>query len=108
MAGLKLSPGVMAVAGLSALALVGVWVWSRGGVKQAATSLGYAVGSGVVGAVDGAVGGTVQGIGELFGVPRTDTPEAMSICAKAKADGDTWAVSQHCPATDFLSWWWKK
>lgn len=102
------STGVM-IAGAVALAVVAAaWIYSRGGVKNAAVSFGSAVGSGAVGAADGFVGGTVQGIGEVFGVPRTDTPEAANKCAAAKAGGDTWAASQHCPAGDFLGWWWAK
>lgn len=102
------APGVM-VAGAVAVAVVAAaWIWSRGGVKNAAQSFGAAVGSGVVGAADGLIGGGVQGIGELFGVPRTDTPAGVSKCAEAKKAGDTWAASQHCPAGDFLGWWWDK
>jgi len=103
-----LSPGLI-VAGAVAVGLVAAaWIYSRGGVRSAAASLGVAVGSGAVAAADGVIGGTVQGIGEVFGVPRTDTPAAKSKCAAAKAANDTWAVSQNCPAGDFFTWWWEK
>lgn len=102
------SPGVMVAGGVALAVIAAAWIYSRGGVKNAAQSFGSAVGSGVVGAADGLIGGGVQGIGELFGVPRTDTPAGVSKCAAAKASGDTWAASQNCPAGDFLGWWWSK
>lgn len=51
------------------------------------------------GAVD-AAGGVVLGVGDAFGVPRTEPDK----CAAAKAAGDTWEASFACPAGDFIRW----
>jgi len=44
--------------------------------------------------------GAIEGVGEQFGIPRTDENK----CAAAKAAGDTWRASFDCPAGDFLKY----
>ena len=84
---------VLIVAGLGLLA-AGLFVWRRGGVSNAA----QAIGSGAVDAVQGVASGVVYGIGDTFGIPRTDESE----CARALREGRSWDASFACPAADFL------
>lgn len=81
------------VAGVAVLAM-GLFVWRRGGVSNAA----QAIGAGAVEAVQGAASGVVYGIGDAVGVPRTSESE----CAAALREGRTWDASFACPAADFL------
>lgn len=87
------SQSLAIVAGLGLLA-AGLFVWRRGGVSNAAQAIGGAA----VDAVQGAASGVVYGIGDAFGVPRTDETE----CARALREGRTWDASFACPAADFL------
>lgn len=64
----------------------------------------------LAGAVAGAVGvaadagaGAVLGIGDVFGVPRTDAAK----CAQAKADGSILMQSLYCTAGEFGSSMWQ-
>lgn len=81
------------VAGVAVLAL-GLFVWRKGGVSNAA----QAIGAGAVDAVQGAASGVVYGIGDAVGVPRT----SESACAAALREGRTWDASFACPAGDFV------
>jgi len=87
------------VAGAAALGLAW-WIWSKGGIANAAAS--------AAGAVADAAGqvatGTVLGIGDAVGVPRTSQTE----CEKAIAEGRTWDASFACPAGQFLGSVWDR
>ena len=94
---MKVSAAYLIAGGAVALALV--WAASRsGGVGGLAQSIGGAA----VDAVDGVVSGVVIGIGEQVGVPATSRTQ----CEIDKANGDTWAASFSCPASDFLRYVW--
>lgn len=82
------------IAGGAALAAV-LWLSTKGG-----KSAGEAIGTGAVNLVDGVLTGTVTGIGDVFGVPRTEP----TACEKAKAEGRTLDASFACPAGDFLKY----
>lgn len=57
----------------------------------------------IVGAIEGGVVGAAEGVGGIFGLPVT----SRSKCCEAVMAGDAWAVSAHCPASDYLAWaWW--
>lgn len=56
--------------------------------------------SGAVGVVDDAVGGLIQGVGAVFGVPKTDPTK----CAQAKASGSIMDSLTYCPAGEALSY----
>lgn len=65
----------------------------------------------LAGAVAGAVGvaadagaGVVLGVGDVFGLPRTDADK----CAQAKATGDLWGQSLYCTAGEFTSSMWQR
>lgn len=81
------------VGGLAVVAL-GLFVWRRGGVANAA----QAVGGAAVGAVTGAATGAVLGIGDAVGVPRT----SETGCQRAVREGRTWDASFACPAGTFI------
>lgn len=55
------------------------------------------VAAGAVGVVADAGSGLALGIGDAFGVPRTNAEK----CAAAKASGSLWDQSLYCPALDF-------
>lgn len=60
--------------------------------------------SGAVSAVAGLVPDAFIGASEgLLGVPDTRTAASVDACAAAKAAGDCWAASIHCPAADYFS-----
>lgn len=82
------------IAGAVAALGLGLYIWRKGSVSNAAQGLT----SGAVGAVGGAASGVVLGIGEAIGVPRTDE----SKCAAALREGRLWAASFECPASDFV------
>lgn len=53
--------------------------------------------------VAGVPGSLFQGASSgLLGIPRTDTPEAVSRCQQALAEGNDWEASFYCPAS---KWW---
>jgi hypothetical protein len=83
---------VVAVAALAAAAL---WY-----AKKKLTDAGGIAGAaaGAVGAAGDAVAGTAQGIGDLFGLPRTNAQK----CQDALAMGNTFDASVYCPAMDWL------
>lgn len=68
--------------------------------KGAAADAGEALGGAAVDLAGGVVAGAAEGIGDVFGVPRTD----MTECERAKAEGRTWDASFACPAGDFLGY----
>lgn len=82
--------GILALVGLAGLGLVGAWVWSKGGVANAAKALASAA--------DDAASGVVKGAGELVGIPDTNADE----CSRALAEGRTWDASFACPAGRFI------
>lgn len=93
---------------VKALAIGGV-VLVGGFVAYKAYSTAAAVGGTVVdaitaapgAAVDVAVGG-IEGIGSVFGIPKTST----SQCEQDLAAGRTWDASFSCPAGTFLGSLW--
>lgn len=87
---------VYLIAGGAVLAAL-VWAASRG-----AKQTGYEIGGAAIDLADGVISGSVVGIGELFGIPKTN----MSECERAKAEGRTWDASFACPAVDFLKYVW--
>lgn len=86
---------LMAAAGLGLIAVLFV--------LQKKSLLAGAV-AGAVGVAADAGAGVVLGVGDVFGVPRTDT----SKCAQAKADGDIWGQSLYCTAGEFTSSMWQR
>ncbi|HIV71363.1 MAG TPA: hypothetical protein H9903_10565 [Candidatus Aquabacterium excrementipullorum] len=80
----------MAAAGLGMVALL-VYLQKKNLLAGAA--------AGAVGAVADVGAGLALGIGDLFGVPRTDEAK----CAAAKASGSLWDQSMYCPALTFAS-----
>lgn len=83
--------GVAAVAGLGLAMYL---------ARKAPTVGGLASGlaSGAVDAVHGAAVGTVEGIGSVFGIPKT----SVSQCDADLAAGRTWDASFSCPAARFV------
>jgi hypothetical protein len=73
------------------VALVGFYVWKRGGIAGAA--------AGAVQAVGDAGAGAVIGAGQMVGIPATNADK----CGQDLAMGDYWAASFSCPASRFLS-----
>jgi hypothetical protein len=72
--------------------------------KRAGQSIAGAAGSAVVqGAGEFGVG-VVVGVGEVVGVPPTDTDK----CAQAIKNGSLWDVSLYCPASDYVAEAWKR
>lgn len=90
-------PAWLIAGGIAAAALAFVALRNAG-------AIGRNLGGAAVDMVDGVVSGVVVGIGERVGVPATDA----TACAAAQAAGDTWEASFACPASDFLSWYWRK
>ena len=88
-------PPVALVAGAVGLGAL-LYVWSQ---KRDGQSLAGAAGSAAVEAVADAGAGAVIGIGEVFGIPATDSDQ----CSIDLANGDFWAASFSCPAGRFLS-----
>jgi hypothetical protein len=89
-----LPPAALAAAGLGVAALLYVMAQRRAG-----QSLAGAAGSAAVEAVADASTGAVIGLGEVFGIPATDTDQ----CSIDLANGDLWAASFSCPAKRFLA-----
>lgn len=75
---------LIAVAGIGIAALL-LWIWQKG-LSAAASS--------AVGAANQVVGGTVVGIGNVIGIPETNTND----CDKALAEGRYWDASFACTA----------
>lgn len=90
---------VLIAAGLAAVVL-GLYVWRRGGIGNAAAGAGSAA----VDAADGFVSGVVTGLGERVGIPRTSETE----CDRALRAGDTWRASFACPAGTFIAAQWRR
>lgn len=70
--------------------------------KQPGESMAGSLGRSAAGAVFTAAGdmavGAVKGVGEVFGIPDTNTDQ----CTKDLAAGRTWDASFSCPASRFL------
>lgn len=66
--------------------------------KRDGQSMAGAAGEAAVEAVADAGAGAVIGIGEVFGIPATDTDQ----CSIDLANGNYWAASFSCPAGRFL------
>lgn len=87
---IKLTPEAVAVLALGAGAVL--YLATRPG---AAASLG----TGAVNAVADLGGGVVLGVGDVVGLPRTDTDQ----CSRDLAAGNTWDASFSCPAGRFIT-----
>lgn len=83
---------ILVACGVGAL-LLGAWYLSANGEQ---------VGTAAVNAVGNVTAGAVEGVGDWFGIPRTE----QSACDKALAEGRTWDASFACPASDFLKGTW--
>lgn len=70
------------------------WVVLKGGVYNASQS----VGSGVADVALGVTSGVVLGVGDSFGIPRTNQTQ----CERDIAAGRTWDASFSCPAGTFI------
>lgn len=80
---------------------IGLGVAVVGYVAWRAYNTGAAgIASGAVGMVDDAAGGLIQGIGAVFGVPKTDPAK----CAQAKASGSVMDSLTYCPAGEAISY----
>ena len=88
-------PPAAVVAGAVGLGAL-LYVWSQ---KRPGQSMAGAAGSAAVEAVADAGAGAVIGIGEVFGIPATDSDQ----CSIDLANGDLWAASFSCPAGRWLS-----
>lgn len=66
--------------------------------KNGIAGAGVVVGEAAAEAVGGAIVGGAQGIGDWFGIPRTDETE----CDKAIREGRYWDASFACPAGKFI------
>lgn len=75
---------VAAVLGVMAVGALGLWVWSKGGVKGAAKAAGGAA----VDAAGGAVTGVVDGVSGAVGLPSTDDTTTDAAVAR-------WIIDQH-------------
>lgn len=82
---------LIAAGAIAALAFIVKKNGGLGGVAAGAASA-------LVGAVGDAASGVVLGIGDAFGVPRTD----MTECERAIAEGRTLDASFACPAGTFI------
>lgn len=65
------APYALAAAGV-AFALVGLYVWRKGGIAPAAAAAGQAIGGAVVDVAGGAVSGAAGAIGQTVGLPPPD------------------------------------
>lgn len=65
-----------------------IYVWTRGGVANAAASLGSALASGAAGAVGGAVSGAVGAVGATVGLPTPDDTTTDAAVAR-------WIIDKH-------------
>lgn len=88
-------PPVAVMAGAAVLGLFAL-VWLK---KKPNQSLGASAGAAAVETVADVGTGVVLGVGDVFGIPNTDTDQ----CSKDIAAGDTWAASFSCPAKRWLS-----
>ena len=88
-------PPVALVAGAVGLGAL-LYVWSK---KKPGQSMAGAAGGAVVEAAADFGTGAVIGIGEVFGIPETNTDQ----CSIDLANGDYWSASFSCPAGRFLS-----
>lgn len=90
MKAVNVTPQALAVAGVAALGLL--WYATRPGVASA-------LGAGAVGAVADVGSGAVLGVGDVVGIPRTNTDQ----CSADLAAGNLWDASFSCPASRFVS-----
>ena len=81
--------------GGAVLAVLALYVLTRTGVLKSLTT-------NAIGAVGSVASGTVIGIGELVGIPATDTDQ----CTRDIASGNAWQASFSCPAGRFIKASW--
>lgn len=90
---------VVAIAGVALVGAVGLWIWKKGGVANAAA----AVGAGVVTAAGGAASGAVGAIGSAVGLPTPDETTTDAAVARWIIDNvGTWEASQWAGAPAFV------
>lgn len=94
MQGVNVPPVALGALLIGAGLLVAVWAKKKPGESWAG-----AAGSAAVGAVADAGAGAVLGIGDVVGIPRTET----SKCAADLEAGRLWDASFSCPAGVFIS-----
>lgn len=90
MSAVSITPEAVAVLALGAGAIL--YLATRPGAAAA-------IGSGAVSAAADLGGGVVLGIGDVVGIPRTDTDQ----CSQDLAAGRTWDASFSCPASRFIA-----
>lgn len=66
--------------------------------KNGIAGVAVGVGEAAADAVGGVVSGAAQGVGDWFGIPRTDE----TACEKAIREGRYWDASFDCPAGTFI------
>lgn len=91
---------VPAWAWLAGAAGVALYVIKKGGLANAAEGAAAGAVSSAGGVVKGAAGGVVLGLGDVIGLPRTNT----TLCQKARALGDNYGASKYCTASEFIAW----
>lgn len=85
-------PSDIVLIGAGAVVLLAVVYVAIRGTKNAAADV-------TAGTID-AGAGVVIGIGDAFGIPRTQE----TACEKAKREGRTWDASFSCPAGAFIKY----
>lgn len=97
---MKLSEDALMMLGLAAAVVAAAYYLKK---KVAGVGgLGNAAAAVVSGAVDAGVSGVAYGLGDAFGLPRTD----QTACQAALRAGDMWTASYKCPAGTFLGGLW--
>lgn len=98
---MRVAPVYMVAGGAVALALL--WAYSKG-----AKGTGAAIVGAGVDLVDGALGETVNTVGDVVGIPRTDTNECQRRIEEFRRAPWyektylSFGVSAYCPASDYL------
>jgi hypothetical protein len=95
---MKLNTGTMAaVAIIGGAAVIGLYVWKRGGVAQAAQGAGEAIGGAVIDLGGGAVSGVVGGVSSAVGLPTpSDTTTDASVARWIIDNFGYWEASKWC------------
>lgn len=86
------------VIALGAVVLVGFFVIMN--ARKVAQASAAAAVNAVGGAVVGAAEGTILGIGDVLGVPRTDTEKCKAACAA----GNAFDAMAYCTVGEYTSW----